>query len=140
MRWEAEIADAPDALTTRFHEVQAKSALNKVSGRMPWGWTINPYRGCTHACSYCFARPTHEYLGLNAGTDFEREIVVKVNVADVLRTELGEAELAGRARRARHQHRPVPVGRGPLRADARHLGGAARPRRTRAACSRSPRC
>ncbi len=88
MRWTAEIADGPEALTTRFHEVQAKSALNKVSGRMPWGWTINPYRGCTHACSYCFARPTHEFLGLNAGTDFEREIVVKVNVAEVLRTEL----------------------------------------------------
>ncbi|WP_053227450.1 radical SAM protein [Solirubrobacter soli] len=90
MRWEAEIADGPEALTTRFHEVQAKSALNRVQGRMPWGWTINPYRGCTHACTYCFARPTHEYLGMNAGDDFEREIVVKVNVAEVLRTELGK--------------------------------------------------
>jgi DNA repair photolyase len=88
VRWEAEIADGPEALTTRFHEVQAKSALNRVAGRMPWGWTINPYRGCTHACTYCFARPTHEYLGMNAGTDFEREIVVKVNVGDVLRKEL----------------------------------------------------
>jgi DNA repair photolyase len=90
MRWEAEIADGPEALTTRFHEVQAKSALNKVPARMPWGWTINPYRGCTHACAYCFARPTHEYLGLDAGSDFEREIVVKVNVAEVLRTELAK--------------------------------------------------
>jgi DNA repair photolyase len=88
VRWAAEIAGGPEALTTRFHEVQAKSALNRVQGRMPWGWTINPYRGCTHACTYCFARPTHEYLGMNAGTDFEREIVVKVNVAEILRTEL----------------------------------------------------
>src|SRR5690349_3148433 len=82
--------DAPEALDIRFYEVRAKSALNQVpkASRMPWGWTINPYRGCTHACTYCFARPTHEYLGMNAGTDFEREIVVKVNVGDVLRKEL----------------------------------------------------
>jgi DNA repair photolyase len=95
MRWEAEIGSAPEALDTRFHEVQAKSALNKVSGRMPWGWTINPYRGCTHACAYCFARPTHEFLGFDAGTDFEREIVVKTNVAEVLRTELARPSWKG---------------------------------------------
>jgi len=95
MRWEAEIGSAPEALDTRFHEVQAKSALNKVSGRMPWGWTINPYRGCTHACAYCFARPTHEFLGFDAGTDFEREIVVKVNVAEVLRAELARPSWKG---------------------------------------------
>jgi DNA repair photolyase len=95
MRWEAEIGSAPEALDTRFHEVQAKSALNKLSGRMPWGWTINPYRGCTHACAYCFARPTHEFLGFDAGTDFEREIVVKVNVAEVLRAELARPSWKG---------------------------------------------
>jgi hypothetical protein len=55
---------------------------------MPFRWTINPYRGCTHACRYCFARPTHSYLGLGAGRDFEREIVVKVNAPEVLRREL----------------------------------------------------
>ena len=49
---------------------------------------MNPYRGCCHACLYCFARPTHEYLELDAGRDFEREIVVKVNVPEVLRAEL----------------------------------------------------
>jgi DNA repair photolyase len=80
--------DAPEALHTRFYEVHAKSALNKVPARMPWGWTINPYRGCTHACAYCFARPTHEFLEFDAGVDFEREIVVKVNVPEVLRAEL----------------------------------------------------
>ena len=49
---------------------------------------MNPYRGCSHACKFCFARPTHEYLDLNAGRDFEREIIVKVNVPEVLRAEL----------------------------------------------------
>jgi len=55
---------------------------------MPFRWTINPYRGCAHACVWCFARPTHTYLGFDAGRDFEREIVVKVNVPEVLRAEL----------------------------------------------------
>ena len=87
--------DAPEALHTRFYEVHAKSALNKVPARMPWGWTINPYRGCTHACAYCFARPTHEFLEFDAGTDFEREIVVKVNVPEVLRAELARPSWKG---------------------------------------------
>jgi len=81
--------DAPEALGIRFHEVRAKSALNRVpGGRYGFGWTINPYRGCAHACTFCFARPTHTYLGFNAGRDFEREIVVKVNVPEPLRVEL----------------------------------------------------
>src|SRR5215213_9679421 len=56
--------DAPEALGTRFYEVHAKSALNRVPerSRVPFPWTVNPYRGCSHACVYCFARPTHEYL------------------------------------------------------------------------------
>jgi DNA repair photolyase len=82
--------DAPEALDVRFYEVQAKSVLNRVpkASRMPFRWTINPYRGCTHACVYCFARPTHTYLDFNAGRDFEREIVVKVNTPEVARAEL----------------------------------------------------
>jgi len=82
--------DAPEALDTRFYEVRAKSALNRVPerSRMPFRWTVNPYRGCSHACTYCFARPTHTYLEFGAGRDFEREIVVKVNAPEVLRAEL----------------------------------------------------
>jgi DNA repair photolyase len=82
--------DAPEALDTRFYEVYAKSAINKVpaASRMPFRFTINPYRGCSHACQFCFARPTHTYLDFNAGRDFEKEIVVKVNVPEVLRAEL----------------------------------------------------
>ncbi|MDI2098212.1 Rv2578c family radical SAM protein [Ruicaihuangia caeni] len=81
----------PDFDGVTFHEVLAKSALNKVpkSSSMPFDWTINPMRGCLHRCTYCFARGTHEYLGLDSGDDFDRQIVVKVNVVDVLAAELG---------------------------------------------------
>jgi DNA repair photolyase len=84
--------DAPEALETNFYEVRAKSVLNRVPGKsqMPFRWTINPYRGCTHACNFCFARPTHIFLGFDAGRDFEREIVVKVNAPEVLRVELAK--------------------------------------------------
>jgi DNA repair photolyase len=89
--------DAPEALDVRFYEVRAKSALNRVPerSRMPFRFTVNPYRGCTHACVYCFARPTHTFLGLDAGRDFEREIVVKVNVPEVLRAELARPSWNG---------------------------------------------
>jgi len=81
--------DAPEAMGINFHEVRARSALNHVTGgRYGFDWTINPYRGCTHACVFCFARRTHTYLDFDAGRDFEREIVVKVNVPELLRTEL----------------------------------------------------
>jgi len=82
--------DAPEALDIRFYEVVARSAINRVpkQSRMPFRFTINPYRGCTHACVFCFARPTHKYLDFDAGRDFEREIVVKVNLPEVLRAEL----------------------------------------------------
>ena len=88
---------APEALDIRFMEVRAKSALNRVprASRVPFNWTVNPYRGCTHACVYCFARPTHEFLGLGAGRDFEREVIVKVNVPEVLRAELARPSWRG---------------------------------------------
>ncbi|HUR86570.1 MAG TPA: radical SAM protein [Solirubrobacteraceae bacterium] len=89
--------DAPEALDIRFYEIHAKSAINRVpqASQMPFRWTINPYRGCTHACNYCFARPTHSYLGFDSGRDFEREIVVKVNAPEVVRAELGRTSWKG---------------------------------------------
>lgn len=73
-----------------FHEVLCKSALNKVpdAAMLPFQFTINAFRGCAHACRYCFARPTHEYLDFDAGADFDSQIVVKTNVVEVLRREL----------------------------------------------------
>jgi DNA repair photolyase len=89
--------DAPEALKTRFYEVRARSILNRVpeQSRMPFRWTINPYRGCSHGCQFCFARPTHTYLGFNAGRDFEHEIVVKVNAPELLRVELAKRSWKG---------------------------------------------
>ncbi|MGZ5320233.1 MAG: radical SAM protein [Solirubrobacterales bacterium] len=80
---------APEAMNVRFHEVRARSALNRVPGSyLPFNWTVNAFRGCQHACNFCFARNSHTYLDLDAGRDFEREIVVKVNVPERLRAEL----------------------------------------------------
>ncbi len=80
-----------------FHEVLCKSALNRIPAEsgLPFGWTINPIRGCSHACRYCFARSTHEYLELDAGHDFDSQIVVKTNVAAVLRRELARRSWRG---------------------------------------------
>jgi DNA repair photolyase len=86
--------DTPEFAGMTFLEVQAKSALNKVSG-MPFEWSVNPYRGCSHACSYCFARPTHRYLNLSPLGDFERTVVVKTNVVEVLRRELARRTWRG---------------------------------------------
>jgi len=81
---------APEFQGVVFHEVLAKSALNRVhaDSSMPFTWTINPYRGCSHACVYCFARGSHRYLDLDAGRDFDSQIIVKVNVSEVLGREL----------------------------------------------------
>jgi DNA repair photolyase len=70
-----------------YTEIQCKSAINRVSG-MPFNWSLNPYRGCVHACHYCYARATHAYYGMNADEDFETKILVKTNIAEVLQREL----------------------------------------------------
>jgi DNA repair photolyase len=80
-----------------FLHVRARRIINEVpaASRVPFRYTINAYRGCSHACVFCFARPTHEYLGLNAGEDFERRIVVKVNAVERLRAELAPGHWGG---------------------------------------------
>ncbi|MGH2786257.1 MAG: radical SAM protein, partial [Actinomycetota bacterium] len=88
--------DTPEFFGIEFIEVEAKTVINHVPGNfMPFSWTINPYRGCTHACVGCFARPTHTYLDMNAGRDFETKIVVKVNAPEVLRRQLASKRWKG---------------------------------------------
>jgi DNA repair photolyase len=90
--------DSPGFAGMTFFEVHAKSILNKVpaASRLPFEWTINPYRGCSHACRYCFARNTHTYLELGAGLDFDTKVVVKVNAPSLLRKELAKPSWAGK--------------------------------------------
>ena len=92
--------------------VRAKSIINRAPkvSQLPFNWTINAYRGCSHACVYCFARPTHEYLGFGIGEDFDRRIVIKVNAVERLRAELRAAAL-GAARRSRWAPTPTPTSR-----------------------------
>jgi DNA repair photolyase len=82
--------DTPGFRGMTFYEIQAKSIVSRVpaTSHMPFTWTINPYRGCQHACSYCFARNSHTYLDLDAGEDFNRKVIVKVNAPDLLRSKL----------------------------------------------------
>lgn len=111
MRWEAQRLDLEESSTLpgmpsirgllrsvqvpefpglTFHEVRSRSALNRVPGEsaMPFPYTINTYRGCSHSCVYCFARKTHEWLEFDSGKDFDSQIVVKTNLVEVLRREL----------------------------------------------------
>jgi DNA repair photolyase len=81
--------DTPHFRGIEFIEVEAKTIINKVPGNfLPFTHTINPYRGCSHACSFCFARKTHTYMDMNAGNDWSTKIVAKVNAPELLRHEL----------------------------------------------------
>ncbi len=78
------------------HEEEARSILaENDSPDLPFRWSLNPYRGCFHGCAYCYARPTHQWLGLGAGTDFERTIVVKQNAPELLRAQLQKPSWTG---------------------------------------------
>jgi DNA repair photolyase len=80
-----------------YLEDTCKTALNRVpeASRVPFRWTVNPYRGCTHSCHYCFARAFHTYLDMDIGDDFASKIVVKTNVVEVLRRELASPKWTG---------------------------------------------
>ncbi|MFG1947024.1 Rv2578c family radical SAM protein [Nonomuraea sp. NPDC048826] len=89
--------DTPGFRGMTFYEIQARSIINRVpaASRVPFDYTINPYRGCGHRCVYCFARKTHEYLDLDSGADFDSKIVVKVNAAELARAELASPRWRG---------------------------------------------
>ena len=70
----------PPEVQTHLWEQKAKTVLAQNSSPdVPFRWSVNPYRGCQHACAYCYARPSHQYLDFGAGTDFERQLVIKTN-------------------------------------------------------------
>jgi DNA repair photolyase len=89
--------DTPEFRGITYYEVRARSIINRVpeASYVPFRWTINPYRGCSHACFYCFARNTHTYLDLDYGEDFNSQIVVKVNAPELLRKELAARSWRG---------------------------------------------
>jgi DNA repair photolyase len=83
-------------------EIFCKTLLNRVNvPDFAYRWTLNPYRGCRYACRYCYARPTHEFWGMNAGAEFDQRVFAKINAPEVLREEL---------RRTRWQGEPIAIG------------------------------
>ena len=85
----AEWLGEPPTAELEIFEEEARSIIaENDSPDVGFRYSVNPYRGCFHACSYCYARPTHQYLGWGAGTDFDRKIVAKVNAPELLRREL----------------------------------------------------
>ena len=86
----------------QYFSIEVKSVLNRCSNPdMPFYWTINPYRGCEFGCKYCYARYTHEYMGMEDGSQFESEIYAKRNVDAVLAKDLIPAKL---------RNRPIAIG------------------------------
>jgi DNA repair photolyase len=83
------------AMSVQYIETTCKAAVNRVAGGMPFALSLNPYRGCLHGCSYCYARASHAYLGHDAGRDFEEIVYVKTNIAAVLRAELARGRWTG---------------------------------------------
>jgi DNA repair photolyase len=79
------LGEPPAAELTVFEERSRSILTQNNSPDIPFGYSVNPYRGCFHGCAYCYARPTHQYLDFGAGTDFERKLVVKTNAPELLR-------------------------------------------------------
>jgi len=93
VEWD-EGVERPQAM--RIYRETAKSILTKNdSPDIPFRFSVNPYRGCAHACSYCYARPYHEYLGWSAGTDFDTQIVAKINAPMLLEKEFSKRSWEG---------------------------------------------
>jgi DNA repair photolyase len=91
-------AEEDEKVRTRIIDIHPKTIVNKVpSTDVPLNWSANPYQGCEHGCSYCYARPTHEYWGYGAGIDFESIIMVKRNAAELLRQTFNKRSWMGEA-------------------------------------------
>ena len=84
----ATVVEDPARRTQFFKDSTRSIVARNRSPDVGFDLSINPYRGCEHGCAYCYARPTHEYLGLSAGLDFESKIFIKQDAPQLLRTEL----------------------------------------------------
>jgi DNA repair photolyase len=87
--------EAPDAGFQVFEDASRTVVARNDSPDVGFDFSVNPYRGCMHACAYCYARPSHEYLGFGAGTDFDRKIVVKRDAAELLRAAFDKKSWRG---------------------------------------------
>src|SRR5207248_939222 len=94
----AKMAAESDLLESKreveYFELPARSILNRTKPGMPFQWAINPYRGCEFGCRYCYARYTHEFMGLDDSREFEEKIYAKAHVAELLRRDLRKADRA----------------------------------------------
>jgi len=89
------LGPAPE-VALEVYEIRAKSILSKNdSPDLPFTFSVNPYQGCYHGCAYCYARPSHQYLGFGAGTDFERKLMVKTNAPELLRAAFSRRSWMG---------------------------------------------
>lgn len=91
------LEEAPEQRLEIYEEEARSIVSHNQSDDLPFAHSVNPYRGCIHACAYCYARPTHQYLGFGAGTDFDRKIVVKRNAPQLLRAHFLKASWQGDA-------------------------------------------
>jgi len=92
----AEWLEPPPAARLEIYEETSGSILSRNdSPDLPFTWSVNPYRGCQHACAYCYARPYHEYLDLGAGTDFDTKLIVKRNAPELLRRSFAHKKWKG---------------------------------------------
>ena len=89
------LGEPPEATLEVFFDSSRQALSKNDSPDIPFTWSVNPYRGCYHGCAYCYARPTHEYLDFGAGTDFERKLVVKPEVASLLRAAFDHPRWGG---------------------------------------------
>lgn len=91
-----ELLEPPARVELQVYEEESREILSRNdSPDLPFRWSVNPYRGCFHACAYCYARPSHEYWGFGSGTDFESKIVAKPNAPALLRHAFNRSSWQG---------------------------------------------
>ncbi len=128
--WQS-LEELPPFKTTVALDTSRKVIARNDSPDIGFDRSINPYRGCEHGCVYCFARPTHAYLGLSPGLDFESNLLAKPDAPALLEKELAAPGYEPQDDRDRHQHRCLSADRARHEDHARHFGsaGARRPSR-----------